>query len=88
MAWLLSDPTVSGLAPLPRGRTYQLWFERTGSPAATGATFGVDVHGRARVKVAVPATLDDVHAIVITAEPAPGSSTPTGVHILDALPWR
>ena len=79
---------VSGLAPLPSGRTYQLWFERTGSPATTGATFGVDSHGRAWVKVAVPATLDDVHAIVITDEPAPGSTAPTGVHILDALPWR
>jgi len=79
---------VSGLATLPRGRTYQLWFERTGSPAASGATFGVDAHGRAWVKVAVPATLNDVQAIVITDEPASGSATPTGVHILDALPWR
>jgi anti-sigma-K factor RskA len=79
---------VSGLAPLPGGRTYQLWFERTGSPAASGATFRVDAHGRAWVKVAAPATLNDVHAIVITDEAAPGSATPVGAHILDALPWR
>jgi anti-sigma factor RsiW len=79
---------VSGLAPLPRRRTYQLWFERTGAPAGTGATFGVDAHGRAWVKIAVPATLDDVHAIVITDEPAPGSAIPTGAHVLDALPWK
>jgi len=79
---------ASGLPPLPRGRIYQLWFERTGSPVATGATFGVDAHGRAWVKVAVPGTLNDVHAIVITDEPAPGSATPTGMHLLDALPWR
>lgn len=79
---------VSGLPPLPRGRTYQLWFERTGSPATTGATFGVDAHGRAWVKVTVPATLDDVHAIMITEELTPGSATPMGVHLLDALPWR
>ena len=79
---------VSGLIPLPRARTYQLWFVRTGGPAVTGATFGVDAHGRAWVKVSVPASLDDVRAIGVTEEPAPGSATPTGMHLLDALPWR
>jgi Anti-sigma-K factor rskA, C-terminal len=79
---------VSGLIPPPRGRTYQLWFVRTGAAAVTGATFGVDAYGRAWVKVAVPASLDDVHAIVITEEPAPGSATPMGMPLLDALPWR
>jgi anti-sigma-K factor RskA len=79
---------VSGLVPLPRGRTYQLWFVRTGAPAVTGATFGVDAYRRAWVKVAVPASLDDVRTIVITEEPASGSPTPTGMHLLEALPWR
>jgi hypothetical protein len=79
---------ISGLIPLPRQRTYQLWFIRTGAPPASGATFGVDPNGRAWVKVAVPASLDDVDAIVITEEPAPGGSSPTGKHLLDALPWR
>jgi anti-sigma factor RsiW len=79
---------ISGLMPLPRNRIYQLWFMRTGSPAVSGATFGVDAHGRAWVKVAVPASLDDVQAIAITEEPAPGGSSPTGKHLLDSLPWR
>lgn len=79
---------VSGLVPLPRGRTYQLWFARTGSPPVTGATFNVDAHGRAWAKVAVPASLEDVQAILITEEPTPGSAAPTGRHLLDALPWR
>ena len=79
---------VSGLTPLPRGRTYQLWFVRTGSPAVSGATFRVDAYGRAWGKVAVPGSLDNVHAIVITEEPAPGSVSPTGMYLLDALPWR
>jgi len=79
---------VSGLASLPRDRTYQLWFVRTGSPAVSGATFGVDASGRAWAKVTVPATLDDVRAIAVTEEPAPGSAAPTGTHLLDALPWR
>jgi anti-sigma-K factor RskA len=79
---------VSGLMPLPRKRTYQLWFMRTGSPAVSGATFAVDPHGRAWVKVAVPASLDDVHAVAITEEPVTGGSSPTGKHLLDSLPWR
>lgn len=79
---------VSGLLPLPRQRIYQLWFMRTGSPSVSGAAFGVDSHGRAWVKVAVPASLDDVRAIVITEEPAPGVSSPTGKPLLDSQPWR
>src|SRR5262245_52945585 len=79
---------VSGLAPLPRERTYQLWFVQTGLPAVTGATFAVDSSGRAWVKVAVPSSLDNVQAIVVTEEPAPNASAPTGKHLLDALPWR
>lgn len=78
---------VSGLNPLPRGRSYQLWFVPTGSPAVTGAIFGVNARGLAWVKVTVPSSLDDVHAIVVTEEPASGSATPTGIHVLDARPW-
>ena len=79
---------VSGLSPLPGGRTYQLWFVQTGLPPVTGATFGVDNSGRAWVKVAVPSSLDDVQAIVVTEEPSPRGSAPTGRHLMDALPWR
>ncbi len=79
---------VSGLARLPRERTYQLWFLKAGGAAISGATFEVNAHGRAWVKVAVPASLDDVETIVGTEELAPGASTPTGRRMLDALPWR
>lgn len=79
---------VSGLSPLPRERTYQLWFVLTGLPPVTGATFGVDSSGRAWVKVAVPDSLDNVQAIVVTEEPAPRASVLTGRHLMDALPWR
>jgi anti-sigma-K factor RskA len=80
---------VSGLEPLPpRERTYQLWFVPAGGLPVTGAAFGVDGYGRAWVKVAVPSSLDDVQAIVITEEPAPRGSAPTGQHLLEALPWK
>jgi hypothetical protein len=78
---------VSGLAPLPSGRIYQVWFRRDGADASSGATFGVDASGRAWVKVNVPAALDGVRAIDITEEPAPGSAAPTGHGLLVARPW-
>jgi anti-sigma-K factor RskA len=79
---------VSGLGVLPRERVYQLWFVRSAAPAVSGGIFGVDASGRAWAKVAVPAPFDDVRAIMVTEEPAPGSAAPTGRHLLDALPWR
>ena len=79
---------ISGLTPLPRGRTYQLWFIRTGASAATGGTFRVDARGLAWAKAGVPASLDEVRAIAVTEEPAPGSMSPTGQHLLEATTWR
>lgn len=79
---------ISGLTPLPRGRTYQLWFIRTGASAVTGGTFGVNAQGLAWAKAGVPAGLDEVRAIAVTEEPAPGSVSPTGRHLLEATAWR
>ena len=79
---------VSGLGALPGERIYQLWFVRTSAPPVSGSTFNVDGTGRAWAKVAVPSSFDDVRAIMVTEEPAPGSAAPTGRHLLDALPWR
>jgi anti-sigma-K factor RskA len=79
---------ISGLTPLPRGRTYQLWFIRTGASAVTGGTFRVDARGLAWAKAGVPASLDEVRAIAVTEEPAPGSVSPTGQHLLEATTWR
>jgi anti-sigma-K factor RskA len=79
---------ISGLTPLPRGRTYQLWFIRTGASAVTGGTFRVDSRGLAWAKAGVPASLDEVRAIAVTEEPAPGSVSPTGQQLLEATTWR
>src|SRR5205823_7788548 len=69
---------ISGLRPLPRTRTYQLWFVRRDATATSGATFAVDRSGRAWVSVDVPDQLVEVGAIMVTEEPAPRSDTPTG----------
>ena len=80
---------ISGLTPLPRERTYQLWFIRTGaSTTVTGGTFKVDTRGLAWAKVIVPASLGEVRAIAVTEEPAQGSVAPTGTHLLEATAWR
>jgi anti-sigma-K factor RskA len=79
---------ISGLKPLPAGRTYRLWFFRDAAPAVTGATFNVDTSGRAWVKVNVPAPFDDTRGIAVTEEPVPGGTQPTGQHLLDARSWR
>lgn len=79
---------ISGLTPLPRERTYQLWFIRTGASAVTGGTFGVNARGLAWAKAGVPASLDEVRVIAVTEEPAPGSVSPTGRHLLEATTWR
>jgi len=79
---------ISGLNAVPRERTYQLWFFRTDTPPVSGAMFRVDARGLAWAKVTVPASFDEVRAIAVTEEPAPGSAAPTGRHLLDARPWR
>jgi anti-sigma-K factor RskA len=80
---------ISGLPPLPRERTYQLWFIRTGaSTTVTGGTFRVDSRGLAWAKVIVPARLDEVRAIAVTEEPATGSMSPTGYHLLESKTWQ
>jgi len=77
---------ITGVNPLPAGRTYQLWFERTGAPPVTGGAFRVAARGLAWVSVAVPVPLEEVRAITVTEEPAPGSAAPTGRRLLDARP--
>ena len=95
---------IAGLPPLPPDRTYQLWFARPGQSTVTGGAFQVDERGEGIATVTIPAPLDQVRAIAVTEEPAPGSPAPTGDHLLDArlcsasgqherrvhrrLPWR
>ena len=79
---------ISGLRPLSRDRTYQLWFIRHGGAATSGATFDVDRTGRAWVSVDVPGPLIGVDAITVTEEPAARSDRPTGIPLLVAKTSR
>jgi anti-sigma-K factor RskA len=78
---------VSGLAPLPPDRIYQLWFARPGHPITTGGPFRVNANGEALAAMVIPGPLDQVTAIAVTEEAAPGKlQDPTGRHLLDGKP--
>ena len=79
---------VSGLAPLPSGSVYALWFVGVSAPPASAATFTVDGDGRAWVVVRVPLPLEETRAILVTEEPRGGSAGPTGPALLEARAWR
>ena len=74
---------ITGLTRLPKGRTYQVWFFRVQGPPLAGGTFDVDTRGRAWVSIEPPANLDDVRGVTVTNEPAPGSTAPTGVTLVE-----
>ena len=74
---------ITGLARLPRGRTYKVWFIRVQGPPFGGGAFDVDTLGRAWVSIEPPANLDDVRTVTVTEEPLSGSTAPTGATLLD-----
>ncbi|HEY6947745.1 MAG TPA: anti-sigma factor [Gemmatimonadales bacterium] len=77
---------ASKLKPVPRGRTYQLWFIQDGKPVPS-VTFDVAPGGEAIVsQVAVPSQ-GLVSAAAVTEEPSGGSPQPTTpVLLVGALP--
>lgn len=68
---------VSGLAPLPPERDYQLWFLREGQPVGS-AVFDVHQSGEGQLVVRAPRQLGHYDLAAITPEPAGGSAGPTG----------
>ena len=67
---------VTGLPAPPAGHIYQVWLKRPGvtAPAPTNALFGVDHQGGGHTSVP---TVNDVEAVLVTAEPDGGSPAPT-----------
>jgi len=66
------------------GKIYEVWLEPAGSapPRPTGALFGVTTAGDAVVDV--PGDLRRVAAVMVTREPAGGTSTPTSAPVIVA----
>lgn len=78
---------VTRKMPRPgKGRVYQVWLKRRGveAPEPTDALFTVRHDGSASVDV--PGSLDDVEAVLVTAEPEGGSQAPTSDPVIAAVP--
>jgi hypothetical protein len=73
---------VHNFSPPPAGKIYEVWLSRTGQkPTPTGVLFSVTSSGDSNVNVG------DVHgadAVLVTPEPAGGSSAPTHTPVISA----
>jgi anti-sigma-K factor RskA len=70
---------VDGLTDPGRGRVYQVWVNRGGEVEPV-SIFDVDASGDGAA--AVPESLDDVSAVMVTREPRGGSRQPTETPVL------
>ena len=77
--------TAEGLAPVPAGRTYQLWVISGGKPISAGV-FEATATGEARIVMPTPVTLTQVDAVAVTVEPAGGLAAPSTAPILAGTP--
>lgn len=67
---------VSHFSPPPSGEIYEVWVRRPGRPPTrTTALFSVTAKGDAEVEV--PGGVEGVNVVMVTPEPAGGTSTPT-----------
>ncbi len=74
---------VSGLPDPGRGRVYEVWLRTGGgSPRPTAALFSVDHTGAG--EAAVPGDIDRVDQVLVTSEPAGGSTSPSRVPLVVA----
>jgi hypothetical protein len=73
--------TMSRLPALPRDDVYEVWVERDGT-LEPSSLFVPRRDGSA--EAAVPASLDDADAVLVTREPRGGSQAPTSRPLLRA----
>jgi anti-sigma-K factor RskA len=74
---------VNHLPPPPAGRIYELWLKRGNrQPTPTRTLFTVTATGKA--DVGVPGRLSGATTVMVTPEPAGGSSTPTHAPVIVA----
>jgi hypothetical protein len=74
---------INHFPPPPGGRIYELWIERGQQPPSpTSALFSVTSRGAG--DVGVPGSLRGVTVVMVTPEPAGGSSAPTHAPVIVA----
>lgn len=73
---------VAHLPHAPSGRTYEIWLQRGSAPPRRSTLFNVDSHaGR---NVAVAGSVHGVRRLLVTEEPAGGTSAPTASPVIVA----
>lgn len=72
---------VNDLPALANNEVYEVWVQRDGEMEPS-STFVLSGDGTA--EAAVPGPLDDADAVLVTAEPRPGSEQPTTEPLLEA----
>jgi len=70
-----AEVRVSRMPAPPRGRVYQVWIQRDGHAPEPDAVFTVDRQGRG--SVGVLGDVEGADAVLVTDEPAGGSTVPT-----------
>ena len=74
------------LAPLPQGKTYELWFITAAQQKIAAGTFTVDARGAGMLVAAIPPNIGVLALAAVTDEPAGGVVAPTGaVQLLGSL---
>ena len=73
---------ASNLAPLPAGKTYQLWVIPKGKAPVPSGLFQADATGNAMYIRAGAVNMDDTAAIAVSVEPESGSTAPTTTPII------
>ena len=73
---------VSGLAPAPEGKTYELWALRGDRPPEPAGLFAVSREGSLARRAARVERPGEVTAFAVSIEPAAGSQAPTGPIVL------
>jgi hypothetical protein len=69
---------ASDLAPLPVGKTYELWFVTAGQQKVAAGTFNVDANGSGALMAPIPPNIGMLAMAAVTDEPMGGVAVPTG----------
>ena len=68
---------VAGLAEVPAGKAYQLWYIVGKKPPIPGKLFATDRTGQGTLEDQLPVSASDNPVFAVTLEPATGSQSPT-----------
>jgi anti-sigma-K factor RskA len=77
-----AELVVAGMAPPPAGHVYEVWLQRGAQTDRTNALFTPSTNGSADVDI--PGDVKGVSTVMVTAEPAGGTATPTTSPVIRA----